>query len=79
MRWILFLLAGLAFLGGAATYTVAGSTGFVMFAILFSGAAIVDAIVSLQQEIRKITGPTEGLDKLRKKVRTGSIFEAGQM
>jgi len=64
-------LAGLAFLGGAATYLVAGPTGFVIFAILFTGAAIVDAIVSLKQEIRKITGPAEELAELKDKIRTG--------
>ncbi|HUS74335.1 MAG TPA: hypothetical protein VMY06_14850 [Sedimentisphaerales bacterium] len=80
MRWILFLLAGLAFLGGATTYLVAGPSSFVIFAILFSGAAIVDAIVSLQQEIRKITGPAEELEKMKDKIRTGSsqtIFNGG--
>jgi len=71
MRWILFLLAALAFLGGAATYLISGPNGFVIFAILFSGAAIVDAIVSLQKEIRKITGPAEELEKLKDKIRTG--------
>ena len=65
MRWILFLLAGLAFLGGV------GPTGFVLFAIFFTGAAVVDAIVRLQQEIRKITGPAEELTKLKDKIRTG--------
>ena len=73
MRWILFLLAALAFLGGAATYLVSGPNGFVIFAILFSGAAIVDAIVSLQQEIRKITGPAVELERLKEKIRKGQI------
>jgi len=71
MRWILFLLAALAFVGGASTFLISGPNGFVIFAILFTGAAIVDAIVSLQQEIRKITGPADELARLKDKIRNG--------
>ena len=86
MRWILFLLAGPAFLGGLATYStattimqqIAAIMTLVLSGILFSGAAIVDAVVGLKKEIRKITGPAEELDKLKDKIRTGSIFEADQ-
>lgn len=83
MRWILFLLAGMTLLGGLATYAtastimqqIAGVMTFVLSAILFSGAAIVDSVVGLKQEIQKITGPAEELEKLKDKVRTGSIFD----
>ena len=79
MRWILFLLAALALLDGLVTYTsattimqqTAGIMVFVLSGILFSGAAIVDAVVGLKQEIRKISGPAEELEKLKDKIRTG--------
>jgi len=79
MRVVLFLLAALALLDGLVTYTsattimqqTAGIMIFVLSGILFSGAAIVDAVVNLKQEIRKITGPADELEKLKDKIRTG--------
>ena len=88
MRWILFLLAGLTLLGGLGNYTtattimqqIAGIMTLVLSGILFSGAAIVDALVGLKQEIHKITGPAEELAKLKDKVRDGSVtLGSGQM
>ena len=88
MRWLLFLLAALAFLNGMFTVSTAttifqqivGCMSFVLSGILFSGAAIVDAVVNLKQEIRKITGPAEELAKLKEKVRAGSdTLGSGQM
>ena len=77
MRWILFLLAILALLGGLGTYAtattimqqIAGIMTLVLFGILFSGAAIVDAVVGLTQEIRKITVPAEERVKLRERAK----------
>lgn len=76
MRVILFILAALALLDGLVTYTTAttimqqtaGIMVFVLSGILFSGAAIVDAVVSLKQEIRKLTGPAEGLAKSKEDI-----------
>ena len=88
MRVILFLLAGLALFDGLITYTsattimqqIAGIMVLVLSGILFTGAAIVDAVVSLKQEIRKITGPAEELERLKDKIRTGSgTLGSGQM
>ena len=67
MRWILFLLSGLAFLIGLGAFAsaqtifqeIVGCISFVLCGVLFSGAAVVDALVSLQKEIRKINRPTE--------------------
>jgi len=76
MRVILFLLAGLALFDGFVTYTgaetimqqIAGIMVLVLSGILFSGAAIVDAVVGLKQEIRKITGPAEELAKRKEEI-----------
>jgi len=43
----------------------------VLSGILFSGAAVVDAIMGLKQDIKKLTGPAEELEKLKDKIRTG--------
>lgn len=67
MRWILFILAGFAFIDGLITYTAAttifqqivGFMAFILFGILFSSAGIVDAVVNLKEEIRKITKTTQ--------------------
>ncbi|MCJ7776859.1 MAG: hypothetical protein MUP16_00875 [Sedimentisphaerales bacterium] len=76
MRWILFLLAGLTLFDGLLTYTTAETimqqtaaiTILVLSGILLSGAAIVDAVVSLKQEIKKITGPAEELAKKKEDI-----------
>ena len=77
---IMFLLAILALIDGLVTYTsaetimqqIAGIMVLVLSAVLFSGAAVVDALGSLKREIKKLTGPAEELAKLKEKVRAGS-------
>lgn len=76
MRWILFLFAGLAFLDGLVTYTTAttifqqivGLMAFIVSTLFFSGAAVVDALVGVRNEIRKISGPAEAVSRLRGRV-----------
>lgn len=88
MRWILFMASALACINGVYTLETAttifqqivGCMSFISSAILFSGAAIVDAVVSLKKEICKITDPTEELERLKDKIRTGSkTLGTGQM
>ena len=63
MRWVLFILSALVFIDGMFAYTgaetimqqIAGIMILVLSGILFTGAAVVDAVVNLKQEIRKIT------------------------
>ena len=59
MRWILFILAGLAFLvgviGSVAATTVfqqiLGAVAFVVWAVQHGSAAVVEALVSLKQDL----------------------------
>ena len=76
MRWILFMASGLACLNGVYTLQnattifqqIVGCMSFISSAILFSGAAIVDAVVSLKKEICKITDPAEELAKSKEEI-----------
>ena len=79
MRWLLFILSALTLFDGLLTYmaatTIMQQTAAIMIlvlsGILFSGAAVVDAIMGLKQDIKKLTGPAEELEKLKDKIRTG--------
>jgi len=85
MRWFLFLLSAPAFLYGlgemAAATTVfqqiAGLLSLLIGAVLFGAAAIVDALVSLKQELKKISGPAEELEALKKNIRQSKPLDSG--
>jgi len=80
MCWILFLLSAVAFVTGVGALLTAttvfqeilGLIAFVIWAILFSGAAIIEAVANLKQKLRKITAPTEELARLKEKILSSS-------
>lgn len=80
MRWLLFLLAGLALFDGFITYTgsetimqqTAAILIIVLAGILFSAAAIVDAVVSLKQEIRKTNESAKVITKREEDIITAN-------
>jgi hypothetical protein len=60
MKYVLFLLSGLAFFAGICAFgtaqsifqEIAGLVAFVIWAILFSSASIIDSILNLKSEIK---------------------------